>query len=177
MADNYLERRMEEYRSGRLASKSRTTPSMRSPRKNNELVLRYEPMVTAMVADEVTPLFSATVAAFTAVGCRVAFTAGDVKSSTELAQRTGARYYPPSVTPSDMMADVASRWGEVEVAVVFGGDTPLAELSLSEGVRVIDAASLETSIPSCMLTDIPPSRLARHILYLAHPDNAFLLDR
>lgn len=171
MADNYLENRMEEYRSGRLAARSRTTPSMRSPRKNNGLVLSYGPMVTVMVADEVTPLLDAAVATFTAVGCRVAFTAGDAKRGTELAQRTGARYYPSSVAPSSMTADVAARWGEVEVAVTFGASSTL----LPAGARVIDAAKLESSLTNDSETAPPAARIARHILYLAHPDNTFLL--
>ena len=64
-----------------------------------------------------------------------------------------------------LLADMTAHWGcPPEVAVTF-----MPSLS-PRGVasRVIEAYR--------WLTDSPdPSVLARHILYLAHPDNAFLL--
>lgn len=165
MADNYLEKRMEEYRSGRLAVRSRTSSSMRAPRRNDSLTLRYEPMTVAVIADGMHPVVAETIGAFTAVGCRVAFMAADVREGNAVAQRTGARYYPASLGIEGMLADMISHWGgSPEVAVSFmPSSSPVGVAS-----RWIDA--------SRWLTDSPASSvLARHILYLAHPDNAFLL--
>ncbi|MDE6205004.1 MAG: hypothetical protein K2F66_02660 [Duncaniella sp.] len=165
MADNYLEKRMEEYRSGRLAVRSRTSSSMRAPRRNDSLTLRYEPMTVAVIADVMHPVVAETIGAFTAVGCRVAFMAADVRVGNAVAQRTAARYYPASLGIEGMLADMISHWGgSPEVAVSFmPSSSPVCVAS-----RWIDA--------SRWLTDLPaPSVLARHILYLAHPDNAFLL--
>ena len=165
MADNYLEKRMEEYRSGRLAVRSRTSSSMRAPRRNDSLTLRYEPMTVAVIADVMRPVVAETIGAFTAVGCRVAFMAADVREGNAVAQRTGARDYPAALGLEGMLADMTAHWGcPPEVAVTF-----MPSLS-PRGVasRVIEAYR--------WLTDSPdPSVLARHILYLAHPDNAFLL--
>ena len=122
MADNYLENRMEEYRSGRLASRSRSTQAMRAPRRADTLTLRYDPMTALILADALTPVVAETVAAFTAVGCRVAFTCADVKEGNALAQRSGARYYPATFTPGAIADDIAARWGgRPDVTVTFDG--------------------------------------------------------
>ncbi len=111
MADNYLEKRMEEYRSGRLAVRSRTSSSMRAPRRNDSLTLRYEPMTVAVIADVMHPVVAETIGAFTAVGCRVAFMAADVREGNAVAQRTGARYYPAALGLEGMLADMTAHWG------------------------------------------------------------------
>lgn len=174
MADNYLEKRMEEYRSGRLASVSRTTPSMRSPRKNNQLSLSYDPMVVVIKGGTAGDELAETLSAFTSVGCRVAFTACDPKACTSLAQRYGARYYPEGYDFGSMLADVTSRWGDPAVLVAFTGEENECNSAdgclpgLPSSVRILDA--------SAFIGRAPASVIARHLLYLAHPSNAFLLD-
>lgn len=171
MADNYLENRMEAYRSGRLASHSRTSASMRAPRKLNQLTLTYPPMSAFIAACSVDPLVSQTVRAFTAVGCKVAFTtAEDAGEATLLAQSTGSRYYPGKLSLDDIIADISGRWGAPDVVLTF---VALSDISngLPASVRVIDAAHLSTRYEQAS-----PSVLARHLLYISHPDNAFLLD-
>ncbi len=170
MADNYLEKRMEEYRSGRLASRSRTSASMRAPRKNNQLTLAYPSMTVVIFAGALDGIVDDTVAAFAAVGCRVAFTADDGASSARLAQRTGARFYPSAISADDIIADISARWSAPDVALFF---TPVGEAGkvLPTSVRMIDAQRLVGRHP-----DVSASMLARHLLYLSHPDNAFLID-
>lgn len=169
MADNYLENRMEEYRSGRLASRSRTSVSMRAPRKNNQLTLTYPPMSVIVFALELDDFVAATVAALAGVGCKVAFTAQDAKESNLLAQRTGSRYYPGDKTVDYIIDDVTKRWTAPDVVVSF---VPLMDLSgkLPVSTRIID-------VPSLGINDdtTAPEAVARHVLYLSHPDNAFLI--
>ena len=169
MADNYLEKRIEEYRSGRLAARSRTSASMRAPRRVNQLSLTYPPMTVIMIADTLDSLVTEAVAAFTAVGCKVAFTSTDTKGSTALAQRSGARFYPKNVYIGDIFSDVTSRWGVPEVVVSFHAATgrvpscPTARVIRPYTMSIFGRVS-DTSVA------------ARHLLYLAHPDNTFLLD-
>ncbi|MCM1051417.1 MAG: hypothetical protein NC349_05595 [Paenibacillus sp.] len=174
MADNYLEKRMEEYRSGRLASTSRSTPSMRSPRKNNQLSLSYDPMVVVIIGITPGEELAETIMAFTSVGCRVAFTSGNPKASTALAQRSGARYYPEGYAWDAMLADITSRWGEPAIFIAFTSDADdgtsvaVSCRSLPPSTRIINASALTGRAPARVI--------ARHLLYLAHPSNAFLLD-
>ena len=170
MADNYLENRMEEYRSGRLASRSRSTQAMRAPRRADTLTLRYDPMTALILADALTPVVAETVAAFTAVGCRVAFTCADVKEGNALAQRSGARYYPATFTPGAIADDIAARWGgRPDVTVTFDGlAVHAADSTPAQSTRMIDATPYATA-------SAPARNIARQLLYLAHPDNSFLI--
>lgn len=163
MADNYLENRMEEYRSGRLASRSRTTPSMRAPKHDNALVLRYPPMCIAVISDSPTTLAEAVVRAFTSVGCKVAFSANDIKWGNQLAQRSGARFYPATVSTEDMIADTVSRWDKIDRIITLA-----QVVTDSYPCPVINATCYASS-------SIDPTVLARYILFLSHPDNTPLL--
>lgn len=169
MADNYLENRMEEYRSGRLARHSRSTASMRSPRKDNQLVISYPSMTVLIISDVIDGFVSETVAAFCRVGCRVALLTDDYKVGKEVAQSTGARYYPSSYSIRSAIEDIYSHWGvEPEVVVDFCGVKESQSISLAFH-RKIDGLYWRNRVQS-------PSLGARHILYLSHPDNAFLLE-
>ena len=170
MADNYLENRMEAYRSGRLATHNRTSASMRAPRRSNQLTITYPPMTVLIVADESGGLVADTLSAFTSTGCRVAFTSPDIKVSTSLAQRTGARYYPAGMTFDSIMNDIMGHWGVPDVILLFDPDSDSIG-KLSESVRMINARRIcENNRGTATAV------LARHLLYLSHPDNAFLLD-
>lgn len=171
MADNYLENRMEEYRSGRLAVKSRSTAAMRRPHAGDELVLRFPPMRVVVIAGGLGETEAATVRAFAGVCCRVAFTAvGSPRECAELAQRMGARYYPgTSYTPGAVVSDVAGRWGGIDVIVDFLTDLHAGVEAGIAGPLIIRVHSLGIS-PAAS-----PSSVARYILFLSHPDNAGLL--
>lgn len=168
MADNYLERRMDDYRSGRLASRSHSTPSMRAVKRPDTLTLTYPPLRVAVFAAGLTPVAGETVKALASAGCTIDFTSADTKASTELAQRTGARFYPAAtVSPDSMIEDIIARRDGIDVAVVFGGMA--GKSSPLPAARVIDADALPVS------QEAAPETVARFILYLVHPDNAGLL--
>ncbi len=84
MADNYLERQMEDYRAGRLST-SAVVPSRRRD-------------LTAWVDIAPDPdLTVDVVSSLRMAGVRVAFTLDDMRRGNEVAQSTGARYYPRRV--------------------------------------------------------------------------------
>ena len=102
MADNYLEKRMEDYRRGTHPTAHRTA----GPRAGR-LSMPY-PHQYVLVAGADTEAGTAAVEAFVAAGCTVAFTtAGTDSDGRRLAQRLGARYYPG--TPADALADMERR--------------------------------------------------------------------
>ena len=86
---------------------------------------------------------------------KVAFTSGDPKGSSILAQRTGARYYPSSFTLDAIVGDIAERWGDIDVVV---------------DLRIIGPENVDGN------TAADTASVARHILYLSHPDNTWLCD-
>lgn len=91
MADNYLERKMEEYRQGAKRPMAKRHTSSSAGRKGMMAVDFPEINVFVTSADE------ALVRAFSEAGAHVAFCCGvpDMKkSATGLAERTGSRFYP-----------------------------------------------------------------------------------
>ena len=103
MADNYLERRMADYRSGRLA----TTRIPRPDTRRN-----------ALVADGLSPRGEARVRSLCASGqWRVAFCGNDYRRGSLLAQATGSRFYPVDGSDREQLdtviADIEKRWGTI----------------------------------------------------------------
>lgn len=110
MADNYLERRMDDYRSGRIAAANR-------PRR------RRIPTATFLLSGLPSPLLDAVICALRAAGT-VVLCGDDSPAFRETAQRTGARLYPYC---DDAPARAHADCGTFDLAVaVLTDPTPLA---------------------------------------------------
>lgn len=151
MADNYLERRMEEYRAGKLVPKRRAVSGSVS-RKEGDFILSFDSMNVIVLGGSL--LFaSAVVEVFRKVNCRVALCHSEEKKCRELAQRSGCRYYP--FDPDDgerrdyVIDDVMDRWGSVDVVV---------------DLRAVDGA-VEGELAD---------NIAKLILLHSHPDFSFI---
>lgn len=125
MADNYLEKRMEEYRAGKLAAKSRTMVHTAAPKHGpGDFTLEFPQLRVAVIGGPV-ELVEALVRAFRGVDCQVAVCHGDRKRCTQLAQATGCRYYP--FDPADgakraaVVDDMTVRWGGADVVADLRG--------------------------------------------------------
>lgn len=79
MADNYIERQMEDFRAGRLGGVRRGAPA--GPRVRVPFI--GDPGATEAI-----------VRALRQEGFRVDFTLGDTRAGNLIAQRTGARFLP-----------------------------------------------------------------------------------
>ena len=119
MADNYLEKRMEEYRAGRLAPRTRVVARGGVVRREKgEFVVEF-PQMRVIVLGGSVGLAEAVANAFRTVDCQVALCHVDSRSLTPFAQRHGVRYYPfdPAVKWERVIDDVTARWGGVDVVV------------------------------------------------------------
>lgn len=169
MADNYLERRMEDYRSGRGGSR-RLHASSRSGR----LSLPY-PHQYVLVLGGDTPAGRAVLEAFSHSGATVAFTAS--ADGAALAQQTGARYYP--MTTADAIADMTARGQRPDALIVCGCPAPVSEIghllsdsghTLSKIGHLIIIAGHPVDVPDAIViagTDL--AQAARIALIAAHP--------
>ena len=88
MADNYLERRMEEYRSGKLSSRPKAVRTV--SRGEGDLVVHF-PKLRVLIAGGLDAVGRAIVGAFRQVDCRVAFFDTDYRQGNLMAQSTGDR--------------------------------------------------------------------------------------
>lgn len=110
MADNYLEKKMEDYRQGR------TAVSMSSHQKS-----KTRTDLRVLILGGETPAGSQTVTELRKSGWRVAFTDPEMKTGRHLAQTTGAQHHPisPSSTASlqhslDLISD---HWGCLDLVI------------------------------------------------------------
>lgn len=121
MADNYLEKRMEEYRAGRLAPKTTVKRNGTAARRPGDLILNFPQLNVVVFGGADTELTEAVARAFRGVDGRVALCHGDSRRFTPFAQATGCRYYPFDAADSGrrewVIDDIAGRWGSVDVTV------------------------------------------------------------
>lgn len=118
MADNYLERKMEDYRAGKGNSpKSQRVSSMHKPGTIN---IKFPPR-RVFVTGGASGIGKAIVEAFRKADCRVAFCDIDAKAGATTAQATGAQFYPVDVCDVEALeaclARLLNAWGDIDVIV------------------------------------------------------------
>lgn len=117
MADNYLERRMEDYRSGRLAGNAPRKPSA-SPSPASEPLLADARVFIITRSASASPRTAALIRLLRSQGCRVAFTDADSAAGNALAQATGAQCHPVDCTDPAALdrsrAIIVRRWGGID---------------------------------------------------------------
>ena len=91
MADNYLEKQMDDFRAGRLNSRHPSPMHRVPPLKPGEVALPGKRVLVACREFELTERL---VRLFRSTGARVAFIAIPGGEGTALAQSTGSRFYP-----------------------------------------------------------------------------------
>lgn len=109
MADNYLERKMEDYRRGTSGAR-RLTHTGDVP---GVLRLRLQPRAV-LILDAAGRCDDTLVSMLTGAGCRVAFTCADASYGHALAQRVGALYLPAADGAVELLMH---RWRTPKVAI------------------------------------------------------------
>lgn len=99
MADNFLERRMDDYRSGKLAApKSHKPRPMASGAAQGAIDVKFEPCSLFVDVKRDSHLLATLLTYLVSAGCRVTFTlpADTELSGNRLAQSSGSMYVPSS---------------------------------------------------------------------------------
>ena len=132
MADNYLERKMEEYRSGNLGRRTVRSGSV-STLPKGKIVVDFPQRIVIVVGD-CDAISRCVVSRFISAGCKTAFCSVDRKGGTALSQSFGARFYPLRVVDRESLAevveDVRLHWGQPDTLIVNpdGSRIELAEI-------------------------------------------------
>lgn len=161
MADNYLEKRMDDYARGRVSGPHARRTS--GPRPGHA-VIKYPPL-TVTVLGANTPGADAIVAMFVAAGCKVTFTAADSKRGSEIAQQRGGRFYPGGAASA--ASDMASRGERADAVISCDGSR------WPDDSRLITVTTDADTAPQPGATVIvcdDPARAALLCLALAQPD-------
>ncbi len=122
MADNYLERRMEDMRNGRLATSNLKRNSMSAASKGVAHRLSVvDPELRVFITGGASGIGEAIVKAFREIDMKVAFCDIDSRKGNSLAQSCGARFYPLDVKVKEdlerALQDITSRWKGLDVIV------------------------------------------------------------
>lgn len=132
MADNYLEKRMADYRAGRLKPGVRHygTHETRSALIFNERVEDISLLATELRRR----------------GWRVAFCCSDRVGGTRFAQTNGCRFYP--FNPTDIsirersIVDLSSHWGFIDCLIdLCDVEAPLSETELEVLLEKVNSTS------------------------------------
>lgn len=142
MADDYIGKKMDDYRRGTLrpTPPRRLTPSGGRP---GTLSVKFPPR-RVFVTGGAHGIGRAVVAALTAAGCRVAFCDCDSRAGALTAQHTGSQFHPLDVTDATAldgaMERVIAAWGGIDVVVNNVGISqfkPLEETSVADFDHVL----------------------------------------
>lgn len=144
MADNYLEKQMEDYRAGKFAVKARQKAVTQS-HKSGQLTVSYPQQLRVFITGGASGIGESCVEAFRKIDAKVAFCDIDSKRGNETAQRFGARFYPLDIKDTAKLekaiTDVMSIWGDIDVLINnagIGGFKPLENMVNDDWQNVID---------------------------------------
>lgn len=133
MADNYLEQRMEDLRSGRLQNSNRTAPHA-APRKG---VLQVQfPERRVLVTGGANGIGLAISRAFLKAGCKVAIMDIDRENGERLAHDEGARFYHVDISDrqalENALDNLFSAWRDIDIVVSNAGISTFQPLEESD---------------------------------------------
>lgn len=153
MADNYLEKRMDDYRSGKLSPSSRHSAGVTSRSVKSALS-----QLRVMVTGGASGIGLAIVKAFRAEGCRVASIDIDRVNGTRSSQANGSRFYCLDVSDptaiASAMEDIFTRWGDIDVIVNCAGvfkPTPIEQCEPEEFMKILSVNLLPAYVTASRL--------------------------
>lgn len=119
MADNYLERKMEDYRRSSVTTRHSCSPTLyRQPK--GTIAIPFEPKCI-MIAGTGSDLDEKIIIQMRSAGCRVAFTCADIVRGRTLAQSTGAQHHPVDIHSPGALEKVilsaTSKWGKIDTII------------------------------------------------------------
>jgi len=133
MADNYLEKRMEDLRSGRLASEHR---SAASPLRKGYLHFPFPPR-RVLVTGGTAGTFRAIAEAFLKAGCKVAVFGHDREAGDRIAHDLGARFHCVDLTSvsalKEAFGNLVKAWKDIDI-IITGSRPDISETLAAEWI-------------------------------------------
>lgn len=142
MADNYLERKMEEHRNGGARQRPRHTTPMAGARPGH-MDVKFAPR-RVFVTGGANGIGRSIVTQLRNVGCKVAFCDVDSEAGTELARSCGAQFHPLDVCDTSSLLQAMDKvfraWGDIDVVINNVGISEfksLEDITIEEFDRVM----------------------------------------
>ena len=131
MADNYLEKKMEELRSGRLGQ---SNPAARSVggRRSGVLQVAFPPR-RVLVAGGCNGVGAAIARSYLKTGCKVAVFDNDRETGDILAQKEGIRFYHIDLADAEAVengfTNLLSAWRDIDIIINASLRSPVKSLA------------------------------------------------
>lgn len=169
MADNYLEKRMDDYAHGRLGAKSG-----RSLNRAGYASIKYPHQQVLIVDCDASPSGEAVLRTLTEAGCKVCFTALDRKEGNRLAQSCGGRFYPLVL---QAVADDMEKRGEKADTIILVNPESIKQaiddsafMSPRQWLVISDNdVEVPADVPCAVLSGHSPEAASVLALALVHP--------
>lgn len=170
MADNYLEKRMDDYAHGRLGTKTTS-----SARRSGYASIKYPHQQVLILNCDASPAGEAILRILVEAGCTVCFTAFDRKEGNRMAQTCGGRFYPLAL--SAVATDMERRGEKLDTIIVVNPESikeaidgaafisPRQWLVISDN----DAVKVPEDVACAVLSGHSPEAAAVLALALVHP--------
>jgi len=144
MADNYLERKMEDYRRSIANGESHMSSKRKASQiKEGYIQIKFPPR-RVFVTGGASGIGRAIVESFRRTGCKVAFCDTDTIAGRNVSQSTGSQFHPLDIADSIKLTTaldyVARNWGDIDVIINNAGIfryTPLTTTSVEEFDRIM----------------------------------------
>lgn len=140
MADNYLEKRMDDLRRGNRQAPIARSSLRRAWQPASQVAFPPARVVTGGASG----IGRAIVEAYCKAGCRVAFVDTDMEAGRSTASATGSRFIPLDVADADALVEAMETlmhsWGDLDIIVNNVGVcrfVPLYECSVEEFDRTM----------------------------------------
>lgn len=157
MADNYLERKMEEYRLNRHTPSHRAVSTRQT--SPNELRTIF-PHLRVLITGGANGIGRECVKAFREVDSMVMFCDIDTRKGNLTAQQLGARFYPVDVRSvqaiDGMMSDIFSRYADLDIVINnagISGFTDTEDMTEDNWNNVIDTNLRPAYAIACRLAN------------------------
>lgn len=162
MADNYLEKKMEDYRRRGGASQTSGATRRASSLKAGQVAVTFPRRCVFISTATVSPVTSAVVATLRSLGHAVTLNCHtDIASARGLTRAHGATFDPSADTEAAMEADARRRGVAIDARVDI----------LDDGVRLTLSPS-DVPVSHTIDTSLPSQTIASAVAFLIHPDAA-----
>ncbi len=132
MADNYLERRFEEYQAQKNGAKGPKKHSLTIGKKPGYINVKF-PTLRVLVTGGANGIGKAIVEAFRKADCKVAFCDIDNKQGQATAEKIGAQFHPVDVKDCEALGTCMERifkaWDDIDVIINNVGITDQHEIT------------------------------------------------
>lgn len=127
MADDYIGKKMDDYRRSAATMKKAKRSGAPSYLRPGYVQVPFEPVTAVLVEKSDMPQWvEAAARELRSIDCRVALVSPHDRSL--LAQATGCRYYPTDAAErlDDVYTAISAHWGEITTLIIFSGGSVAA---------------------------------------------------